>query len=262
MIQEELTTLKRVKTWGIIERPRERNIVKNKWVFRIKKNSAGKVEKYKARLIAKGFTQLFGVDYYDIWAPVAKLRSIQLLLAVAMQKGWPINMFDFHSTFLNGKLNSDKEVFMEQPQGYKESDKKRYVCKLFKSLYGLKKAGQKWHDALCKGLAEIGFRCSEADPAIFYAHQDNEIAVLACHVDNCTITGSSKALVQQYKDKLKQKYSLTDIGPANWLLGIKITRDLKAQMISLSQSSYIDSILTRFNFTDLKPFVTPMDPSI
>ena len=141
MIQEELTTLKKIRTWGIVERPRERNIVKNKWVFRIKKDSAGKVEWYKARLVAKGFTQVFGIDYYDMWAPVAKLGSIWLLLAVATQKSWPIDMFDFHNAFLNGKLNSDEEVFMEQPQGYKESDKKRYVCKLFKSLYGLKQAG-------------------------------------------------------------------------------------------------------------------------
>ena len=171
-------------------------------------------------------------------------------------------MFNFHSAFLNGKLDSDEEVFMEQPQGYEESDRKRYVCKLFKSLYGLKQAGQKWYDALCKALSEIGFKWSEADPAVFYAHEGNKIAILACHVDDCTITGSSQVLVQNYKDKLKQKYSLTDLGPANWLLGIKITRDVEAQTISLSQLTYIDSILSCFNFADLKPFATPMDPSV
>jgi hypothetical protein len=97
---------------------------------------------------------------------------------------------------------------------------------------------------------------------VFYTHKGNNIAVLACHVDDCTITGSSQTLVQSYKDKLKQKYSLTDLGAANWLLGIKITRDLEARTVTLSQSTYIDSILTRFNFVDLKPFATPMDPSI
>ena len=119
-----------------------------------------------------------------------------------------------------------------------------------------------WYDALCKVLADIGFNKSEANPAVFYAHKNNDITILACHVDDCMITRSSHVSIQNYKDKLKEKYSLTDLGPANWLLGIKITRDFEVQTILLSQSSYIDSILTHFNFTDLKPFTTPMDPSI
>jgi hypothetical protein len=258
----ELEALKKAGTWGIVERPKGRNVVKNKWVFRIKKDAAGRIERYKARLVAKGFMQVHGIDYYDTWAPVAKLASIRLLLATAAQHGWPIDMFDFHSAFLNGELDSDEEVFMEQPQGYAESDHKKYVCKLFKSLYGLKQAGRKWYDVLCRTLADLGFKRSEADPAVFYVHQDANIVALACHVDDCTITGSSNHLVQSYKNKIKEKYSLTDLGPAHWLLGIKVARDLEARTISLSQSSYIDSILTRFNFTDLKSFATPMDPSI
>ena len=158
VIQEELGALKKAGTWGIVERPKGRNIVRNKWVFKIKKDAAGRIEQYKARLVAKGFTQVHGVDYYDTWAPVAKLASICLLLAIAAQNKWPINMFDFHSAFLNGQLDSDEEVFMEQPQGHEESDQKWYVCKLFKSLYGLKQAGRKWYDALCKALADIGFK--------------------------------------------------------------------------------------------------------
>ena len=105
----------------------------------------------------KGFTQVLGVDYYDTWATVAKLGSICFLLATATQHGWPINMFDFHSAFLNGQLDSDEEVFMEQPQRYEELDKTQYICKLFKLLYRLKQAGRKWYDVLCKALADIGF---------------------------------------------------------------------------------------------------------
>ena len=146
--------------------------------------------------------------------------------------------------FLNGELDPDKEVYMEQPQGYEESDRKQYVYKLLKSLYGLKQAGRKWYDALCR------------------VHKNGNITILACHIDDCMITRNSQESIQNYKDKLKEKYSLTDLGPANWLLGIKITRDLEAQAISLSQSTYINSILTHFNFTDLKPSLTPMNPSI
>ena len=117
-IQEELNNLWEAGTWTVVERPKERNIVKNKWVFRIKKDAAGKIKQYKARLIEKGFIQVFGIDYYNMWAPMAKLGLIHLLLATAAQHGWPINMFNFHSAFLNSKLDSDEEVFMEQPQGY------------------------------------------------------------------------------------------------------------------------------------------------
>ena len=102
-------------------------------------------------------------------------------------------MFDFHSAFLNGELDSNEEVYMEQPEGYEKSDRKQYVCKLHKSLYGLKQAGRKWYDALCKALTKISFTQSEADPAMFHAHKGNDIAILACHVNDCTITGNSQA---------------------------------------------------------------------
>ena len=246
--------LKMADTLGVVERPRGRNIVKNKWIFRIKKDDAGKIEHYKACLVAKGFTQVHGFDYYDTWAPVTKLAYICLLLAIAAQNNWTINMFDFHNTFLNGKLDSDEEVFMEQPLGHEQSDRKQYVCKLYKSLYGLKQAGHKWYNALCRTLSEIKFRWSSADPAVFYVHQGTDIVVLVCHIDDCTITGSSHDLVQSYKDKLKGRYSLTDLGAVKWLLGIKITWDLEARTVTLSQSSYINSILMRFNFVDLKLF--------
>lgn len=143
---------------------------------------------------------------------------------------------------------------MEQPQGYEESDRKWYVCTLFKSLYGLKQAGRKWYDALCKALDNIGFKQTDTNPAVFYAHNNNNIAILCCHVNDCMITGNSQQLIQGYKDKLKQKYSLTDLGPANWLLGIKINRDLERQTISLSRLSYINSILMHFNFTNLNTY--------
>ena len=120
-IHKELNNLQKAGTWEIVERPKDRNIVKNRWVFRIKKDAAEKCKQYKARLVAKGFMQVQGVDYYNTWAPMAKLKSIQFLLATAAQHGWPIDMFDFHSIFLNGKLDSDEEVFMEQPQGYIKS---------------------------------------------------------------------------------------------------------------------------------------------
>ena len=261
-IKVELDVLKKAGTWGVVERPRGRNVVECKWVFRIKKDAAGQIERYKARLVAKGFTQIFGVDYYETFAPVAKLASIRTILAIAARNGWQIDMFDFHSAFLNGKLDGDEEVFMEQPPSYEDSDRTKYCLKLYKSIYGLKQAGRKWYEIVCRTLADLGLKRSEADQAVFYAHIGKEIIILAIHVDDCTITGSSHSLIQQYKLRINSKYSMTDLGPVNWLLGTKVTRDLTARTLSLSQTSYIDSILQRFNFTDLKPYSMPMDPNI
>ena len=202
-IWEELDNLRKARTWTIVERPKGKNIVRNKWIFRYKTDSAGKVERYKVRLVTKGFTQTFGVDYYEMWPPVAKFRLIWLILVTATQNQWLIDMLSFHSAFLNGELDSDEELYMEQPEGYKEQDRKWYVCRLLKSLYVLKQAGRKWYNALCKVLIKISFKQSEADPTIFYAHKINDITVLTCHVNNCTITGSSQVVIQGYKDKLK-----------------------------------------------------------
>ena len=140
VIKAELEASKKAGTWGVIERPRGSNIVTCKWVLHIKKDVAKKIKCYKAQLIAKGFTQVYGMDYYETFTPVTKLASIYTILTIPAHNNWPIDMFDFHSTFLNGKLDDDDEVFMEQPPGYKESGLQKYCVKLYKSIYGLKKS--------------------------------------------------------------------------------------------------------------------------
>jgi hypothetical protein len=166
-IEVELENLQVAGTWDVVERPASTNVVDSKWVFRIKKNADGSIDKYKARLVARGFTQVYGVDYYETFAPVAKLASIRSILAIAARNDWPIDMFDFHSAFLNGELDVDEDIYMEQPPNHAAADPDRYVVKLHKSIYGLKQAGKKWYDSLSRSLADIGFQKSEADPAIY-----------------------------------------------------------------------------------------------
>ena len=137
------------------------------------------------------------VDYFETFAPVAKLVSIQSILAITARNDWNISIFNFHSAYLNGELN--KDIFMEQPPDYEMADHERYVVKLHKTLYGLKQVGKKWYDSLCHLLADIGFKKSEADPAVFFAHVGNDIVVLAIHVDDSTMTGSSVNLQKEYK---------------------------------------------------------------
>ena len=147
-IKAELDSLKANGTWSLVERPTEANVVDCKWVLRIKKNAAGEIEKYKARLVARGFTQIHGVDFYETYAPVARLSSFRLLIALANRNGWPLDCFDFDSAFLNSELADDEVIYLEQPRGYQQGDGKKYVFRLHKALYGLKQDVKNWYDAL------------------------------------------------------------------------------------------------------------------
>ncbi len=134
------------------------------------------------------------------------------------------------------------------------------VKRLLKSLYGLKQAGRKWYEVLSRTLANLAFRVSDADPGIFHARISKHTLILAVHVDDCAMTGSSIELIREYKCKLHDNHALTDLGPIHWLIGIKISRDHAARTISLLQTAYIKSIINCFNLTDAKSVNTPMIP--
>ena len=202
------------------------------------------------------------IDYYNTFAPIAKLLSFQLILAVAAWNGWTADSFDFNSAYLNSVLDDDKVVFLEQPPNYAKKTPKLFVWHLHKALYGLKQGGWKWYEHLCEALADLGVRYAEANWGVFFARDSEELTILVIHVGDCLITGSSTPLIQQYKSCIDEKYPMTDGGSISWLLGIKITRNLETGTLTLSQHAYIDSILARFNFTDLKPLSIPMDPNI
>jgi transposase InsO family protein len=260
-IAKELAALKAAGTWKVVERPMNRNVVDSKWVFRVKKNAGGEIEKWKARLVARGFSQVYGVDYFETFAPVARLASIRSILAIAARNGWPIDMFDFNSAFLNGELDANEEIFMEQPPDYETAERRTHVCQLLKTIYGLKQAGRRWYETLCRGLEEIGFVRCQTDPAVFSLRSGTNLAVLAIHVDDSTFTATSRLFLDKTKSKIAKKFKITDLGPISWLLGVSIRRNEIERTISLSQTAYIDSILRRFNFTDCKALAMPMDPN-
>jgi hypothetical protein len=259
-MDREMKTLEDAGTWETVPRPPGRNIVGSKWVFRIKRNADGSVEKYKARLVARGFTQVYGADYFETYSPVAKLTTFRTILALAAQKDWDIDSFDFNGAYLNGELNEQEDIYMKNPPGY-DSDEET-VKHLKKSLYGLKQAGRKWYDTLKRTLADLGFRVSEVDPGVFHTRAGGHPVIIAVHVDDCAITSSSAEALQDYKRKINARHSITDLGPIHWLLGIKITRDRDARTIALSQESFIDTIIKRFSLGDAKPIPFPISPSI
>jgi hypothetical protein len=135
------------------------------------------------------------------------------------------------------------------------------VNHLCKSLYSLKQAGCKWYDTLCCELTDLGSCVNNADPGIFSSHINNPTTIFAIHIDNCLITGSSAKLISDFKQKLNECYSLMDLGPIHWLLSIKITCNHEAHTISLSQMTYINTILSCFSLSNAKPFTSPISPS-
>jgi transposase InsO family protein len=259
-MDREIGSLEHAGTWTTVPRPAGRNIVGCKWVFRLKRKADGSVDKYKARLVARGFTQIYGVDYYDTYSPVARLASFRLILAVAARNDWDVEAFDFNSAYLNGELDADEEIYMQEPPGY-ESGEAGSVKRLLKALYGLKQAGRKWYDALRAAVTDLGFRVTKADPGVFTARIEDDVLILAVHVDDCAMTGSSPKLILLYKEKLNARYALTDLGEVSWLLGIQVTHDCATRSISLSQKAYIESIIARFSLADAKAYSTPMVPS-
>jgi hypothetical protein len=163
-VNKELTALKDAGTWSIVEKPEGVNVVGCKWVLQIKRNADGEIDKYKARLVAKGYSQVYGVDYYDTYAPVTCLASLQTITAIAACNDWDIDVFDFHSTFLNGKLDPSEVIYMQIPPGLDHNSHfKHPVACLHVALYGSKQGALKWYQELCRLMKSLGMTRAESD---------------------------------------------------------------------------------------------------
>lgn len=259
-IQEELTLLKETGTYKLVDSPAGANIVGSKWVFRAKKDSAGNVVRYKARLVAQGFSQVPGVDYFDTFAPVAKLASIRTVLAMAAHLDLELHQIDIKGAYLNGELTSRERIYMKQPPGFHAPNSSGQVWHLLKTLYGLKQSARRWYHKLVEiMLGHLGFSRCDVDQAVFFRRDGKSLTVVLVHVDDCTVAASSITLIVDFKRKISEHVEITDLGELHWLLGIEIRRDRERRSIHISQRSYIDSIIRRYNFQDLKPVSTPME---
>ncbi|KAJ3474391.1 hypothetical protein NLI96_g12482 [Meripilus lineatus] len=257
--EKEMGRLKRYGTYILVKPPAGANIIGSKWVFRRKKDAIGKVIEYKARLVAQGFTQTYGVDYTDTFAPVAKLTSIRTILALAARNDWEIHQMDVKSAYLNGTL--DEVIYMRQPEGFIEPGKEHLVAQLIKTIYGLKQSGRYWYQEFSQALGELGFVKCAADPCVFYHRSSSgDILIIAIHVDDSTIVANSLRFLSKFKERISQRFEMTDLGEIRFLLGFEITRDRPARTIHLSQRAYLTDIISRFNLTDSYPLSIPIPP--
>ena len=265
-VQAELEQIEKLDTWDIVEAPADANIVSSKFVFRLKRDEHGNITKYKARLVARGFTQKFGIDYFDTRVWIVRWETIRNLLAQAASRGSVIHQADVKNAYLNAEIKED--IYVELPPSYTEFrplpphiSRKRAVCKLKKGLYGTKQAGRGWYMKLRNTFVKLGYKVSTADLGVFYRFSGpDKYTIVAVATDDLTIIAESNESAQLIKNQLNQHFELVDLGEIKWLLGVHITRDLENRTISLGQQSYIDEIIKRFGLEDARPISTPMEP--
>jgi len=263
-IEEELATLKAAGTWRLEEAPPGANVIGSKWVLKAKKDAAGNIVRYKARLVAQGFSQIGGVDYDDTYAPVAKLASTRAVIAMANRLGFEMHQIDIKGAYLNGKLQDNEVLYMQHPPGYKSPDAGTRVLRLVKTLYGLKQSGRRWYQKLSSVFKSLGFTQCGVDQAVYFkvVVTKGELTVVVVHVDDCTIVANTIRLINELKAGLSKHFEVTDLGELHWMLGIEVKRDRPGRLVHLSQHAYIDTILRRYNLADLKPLSTPMDHQV
>ena len=252
----EISVLEANHTWVLTPLPSHKNTIGCKWVYKVKYGSDGSVERYKARLVVKGFTQKEGLDYLETFSPIAKLVSVKSLLAVAIVKGWFLCQLDVNNAFLHGDLK--EEVYMDLPLGF--HSKGGLVCKLVKSLYGLKQASKQWFAKFSTTLLMLGFTQFRADYSLFTKKTSTSFIALLVYVDDILLASDNKQAGDELKVLLDQQFKLKDLGDLKFFLGLEVAR--VASGISLCQRKYILDLLKEAGMMGCKPAKIPMDPNV
>ncbi|WVZ70930.1 hypothetical protein U9M48_019559, partial [Paspalum notatum var. saurae] len=223
----------------LVELPQGHRAITLKWVYKLKRDESGNIVKHKARLVARGFVQQANIDYDEVFALVARMESVRLLLALAAQGGLSIHHMDVKSAFLNGNLK--EEVYVRQPQGFVVAGKEGHVLRLRKALYGRKQAPRAWNSKLDVTLKKMGFTQSEHEHAMYQRDGGGSVLLVGVYVDDLIIIGSKPAAVEEFKAEMKGEFLMSDLGMLSFYLGIEVCQGNGA--ITLRQTRYAKQIL-------------------
>ncbi|GKB61780.1 retrotransposon protein, putative, ty1-copia subclass [Tanacetum coccineum] len=252
----KIQSMKDNQVWVLVDLPSNGQTVRSKWLFKKKTDMDGNVHTFKAHLVAKGYTQTYGVDYRETFSPVADIRAIRILLAIAAFYDYEIWQMDVKTAFLNGHLSED--VYMVQPEGFVDPKHPNKVCKLQRSIYGLKQASRSWNKRFDVEIKKIGFTQNPDEPCVYLKASGSNVAFLILYVDDILLMGNNVTMLQEVKSWLCKCFSMKDLGEAAYILRIKIIRDRSKRLIALSQSAYLEKILKKFWMENFKNGYTPM----
>jgi hypothetical protein len=253
---EEMDALDKNEAWDIVEFPAGRKSIGSKWLFKKKFNAQGKVEKYKAWLVAKGYSQVEGIDFGEIFSLVAKLNSIIFLLSITTAFDIEVEQMDVKTTFLHGDL--EEEIYMKQLEGFVVKGNKDLVCKLKKSLYGLKQSPRMWYQKFDTYILGLGFVRSRDDHCVYSKKVGNHFIYVFLYVDDMLLVGNNMDVIKEVKSQLSSKFDMKDLSAANFILVIEIKRDCANRKLWLNQRKYIETILQRLNMHGSKLVKVPI----
>ncbi|KAI5320266.1 hypothetical protein L3X38_039974 [Prunus dulcis] len=254
-MEAELEMIEKNNTWKLVDRPSNKPVIGVKWVYKVKLNLDGTVQKNKARLVAKGHSQKPGIDYNETFAPVARLDTIRTLIALAAQKEWNLFQLDVKSAFLNGILK--EEVYVEQPQGYVQESKETKVYRLNKALYGLKQAPRAWYDEIDAYFNTAGFKKNLSEATLYIKTSDTSgIIIVSLYVDDIIYTGSCPKMLEEFKQDMMQHYEMTDLGLLHHFLGMGVEQTDKH--IFIHQKKYAMKLLEKFGMRECKSVAIPL----
>ena len=216
--EEERKSFEAMEVFEVVPQPERKKVVGSKWVYREKRGPDGKVQKYKARVVAQGFTQVEGIDFDETFAPVAKLSSLRAILALAAELDLEVHQMDVKSAYLNGKL--EEEIYMEPPPGFNIPE--GMVLKLNKAVYGTKQGGRVWYKNVKAELERMGYNRTEADHTVFVRYRDCVVSIIVLYVDDFTLVCEDINIILHDKEALKAAYNMTDLGKLMYILGMHI----------------------------------------
>ncbi|MCO5586428.1 hypothetical protein L7F22_040368 [Adiantum nelumboides] len=247
-------------TWQLVPAPANRKLVTCKWLLRKKFLSDGSVSRYKARLVARGFSQVPGKDYSETFSPVLRITAFQVLIAIAAQFHFLQHQMNVHRAFLHGDL--EEEIYMIQPPGYISSEHPNHVCRLLKSLYGQEQSPRQWYRRFHRCMINLGYLRLQSDPNVYSRHSSGIFLLLAIYVDDILLLCNSPSELAVPKEELHSSFSMTDMGSLHFCLGIQVQQDAPRGIITISQQSYINSLLKKYQMEACKGMDTALPVSL
>ena len=220
----EMMELVKNATWDLVELPKDRKTVGCKWVYKLKRGVDDTEDRYKARLVAKGFSQKAGIDFHEIFSPVVKIVSIRIVLALVSLLDLELQQLDVKTAFLHGDF--DEEIYMEQPEGFVQNRNKKFVCRLKKSLFGLKQSPRQWYKKFDSFMMSQNYIRSEYDHCVYFKKLSNGMfIILVLYVDDMLLASKSIIEINRLKAQMARTFDMKDLGEARQILGMEIFRD-------------------------------------